>query len=61
MDVREMARQLLPSRRVTMAWTSGRDEDFGGRYLCFHGLRDDEYQAMLELAQAFGKSPRDPQ
>jgi hypothetical protein len=33
------------------AWSSGRDESFGGRFFCFHGLRDEEYEALRALAE----------
>lgn len=48
-----LARRLIPDRKALMAWSSGRDEEFGGRFFCFHGLRQEEHDALKALAESF--------
>lgn len=49
----DLASQLLPNRKGLIAWSSGRDEEFGGRFFCFHGLNEEEHDALKALAQSF--------
>jgi hypothetical protein len=52
----ELAKRLIPGRKALMAWSSGRDEEFGGRFFCFHGLSQEEHDALKAMAQSF-RSP----
>lgn len=48
-----LAERLIPGRKALMAWSSGRDEEFGGRFFCFHGLSQEEHDALKALAESF--------
>lgn len=40
----------ITTKRRKAAWSSGRDEQFGGRFFCFHGLCEEECEALKALA-----------
>ena len=33
-------------------WSSGNDEQFGGRFVCVHGLSQDEADALISAGKA---------
>lgn len=50
----DIARQKELLAKIGRNWSTGPDENFGGRFVCIHGLSQEEADALI----AAGKSAR---